>query len=171
MARTDSDDTPMNLGAAALGWLFPGLGHVVLGQLRRGVLAGTGVLMLFFGGILVGGIDAVDRKEDHLWFIGQAGAGPIAFVAAFANESLLKSGRHGELLPAPSPYGQPLNPSDPEGGRRTMSTSKGLAHANEFGTFFTFLAGLMNFVVILDALQRRREEPDGERRKAGGAAA
>lgn len=168
MARTDSDETPMNLGAAALAWVFPGLGHVVLGQVRRGILAGTGVLILFVGGLLVGGLDAVDRKEDHLWFIGQAGAGPIAFGASFANEALLKSGRHGELLPAPTPYGMPPSP---DGSRPTVSTSKGLAHANEFGTFFTFLAGLMNFVVILDALQRRREEPDVERRKQGGSAA
>jgi hypothetical protein len=168
MARTDSDDTPMNLTAAALGWVFPGLGHVVLGQVRRGVLAGAGVLLLFFGGLLVGGIDAVDRKEDNLWFIGQAGAGPIAFVASYANEAILKSGRHGELLPMPTPYGTPIDPASP---RPTVSTSKGLAHANEFGTFFTFLAGLMNFVVILDALQRRRDEPDGERRKEAGAAA
>ena len=169
MARTDSDDTPKNLGAAALGWVFPGLGHVVLGQARRGVLAGTGVLILFVGGLLVGGLDAVDRKEDQLWFIGQAGAGPIAFAAAYANESIIKSGRHGELLPAPTPYGMPTNPSSP---RPMVSTSKGLAHANEFGTFFTFLAGLMNFVVVLDALQRRRDEPDGERRmRSQGAAA
>ena len=168
MARTDSDDTPLNLGAAALGWVFPGLGHVVLGQVRRGVLAGTGVLILFFGGLLVGGIDAVDRKEDHLWFVGQAGAGPITFAASFANESMLKSGRHGELLPAPTPYGMPIDPANP---RPMVSTAKGLAHTNEFGTFFTFLAGLMNFVVILDALQRRRDEPDGERRKERGAAA
>lgn len=168
MDRTDSDDTPMNFGAAALGWVFPGLGHVVLGQMRRGILAGTGILILFVGGLLVGGIDSVDRKEDHLWFIGQAGAGPIAFAASYANEAMLKSGRHGELLPAPTPYGTPANAASP---RPMVSTSKGLAHANEFGTFFTFLAGLMNFVVILDAFQRRRDEPDGERRKDGRASA
>lgn len=168
MARPDTDDTPMNFGAAALGWIFPGLGHVVLGQARRGILAGTGVLILFVGGLLVGGLDAVDRKEDHLWFIGQAGAGPIAFAASYGNEAILKSGRHGELLPAPSPYGAPPGAA---GARPMVSTSKGLAHANEFGTFFTFLAGLMNFVVILDALQRRRDEPDSDRRKEGGATA
>lgn len=168
MARPDPDDTPLNLGAAALGWVFPGLGHVVLGQVRRGILAGTGILILFLGGLLVGGIDAVDYKEDHLWFFGQTGAGPIAVAAGYANERILKSGSHGELLPAPTPYGMPANGANP---RPMVSTSKGLAHANEFGTFFTFLAGLMNFVVILDALQRRPDEPDTDRRKEGGAAA
>jgi hypothetical protein len=34
------------------------------------------------------------------------------------------------------------------------SAFKGLAHANEFGTFLAFLAGLMNACVILDALVR-----------------
>ena len=52
----------------------------------------SGVLFLFLSGILVGGIDAIDRKEDSLWFIAQAGCGPIAFATSYANDTLLKSG-------------------------------------------------------------------------------
>lgn len=116
-------------GAAILAWLWPGLGHVSHGEKRRGILIMFGVLFLFFSGLLVGGLDAVDRREDHLWFLAQSLCGPIAFGADFANQSIVKQ-----------------LPSD----RRNEAT--GIAHPNEMGTLFIALAGLMNLVVILDAL-------------------
>jgi len=147
---------------ALLGLVFPGLGHVATGHRARGLRAMSGVLLLFVTGVLVGGLDCIDRKEGRWWFIGQAGCGPIAIAASFANDSLLKSGSAAPMVDMPVPPG-----SDPW----AVSTFKGLAHANEFGSLFVFLAGLMNFVVILDALQRRRDEPDSDRRKEGGATA
>ena len=118
--------------AAFLGWVFPGLGHIASGNVRRGVFAMTGVLFLFVGGVAVGGVDCVDRVEDKLWFVGQACCGPIAFGVDAVNTSMLKSGSAAPLIPLPPSV---LDP-------------------NEFGTFFVFLAGLMNFCVILDALVR-----------------
>jgi hypothetical protein len=77
---------------AILGWVFPGLGHIASGNAKRGIMAMAGVLILFFGGLLVGGVDCVDRTEDRLWFFGQACCGPIAFAADKVNEMQLKSG-------------------------------------------------------------------------------
>ena len=131
--------------AAFLGWVFPGLGHIASGNVRRGLFAMTGVLFLFVGGVAVGGVDCVDRVEDKLWFVGQACCGPIAFGVDAVNTSMLKSGSAAPLIPLPPSVLDP-NPR--------ASAFKGLAHANEFGTFFVFLAGLMNFCVILDALVR-----------------
>jgi hypothetical protein len=37
------------------------------------------VLGLFFGGILIGGIDVIDSQEDRVWFLGEALVGPLAF--------------------------------------------------------------------------------------------
>ena len=54
--------------AAILAWLWPGLGHMAIGEKRRGGLVMIGVLFLFFSGLLIGGFDAVDRIEDRLWF-------------------------------------------------------------------------------------------------------
>lgn len=88
-----------------------------------------GVLFLFFGGLLIGGIDVVDRKTDHLWFLAQAVCGPIAFGADFINQNWLKN------LPEPQKW-----------------ATIGLNKPNELGTLFIALAGLMNLVVILDAM-------------------
>ena len=90
-----------------------------------------GVLFLVGSGLLVGGIDVVDRREDQLWFLAQAGCGPVVFAVDLANQSYIK-----QLQPA---------------SRRLRATS--LGRVNEMGTLFVALAGLMNVVVVLDALQ------------------
>lgn len=135
-------DRVFSPGAAIMAWLWPGLGHISHGERARGVLIMFGILFLFLTGLLVGGVDAVDRREDHLWFLAQSLCGPIAFVADFVNQSVVK-----QLPP----------------DRRMAST--GIAHPNEMGTLFIALAGLMNLVAILDALhfappiaERRRGE-------------
>jgi hypothetical protein len=138
---------------AGLAWVWPGLGHIVRGERTRGIYIMIGVLFLFLTGVLIGGVDSVDRKEDRLWYLAQVCCGPIAMIADAANQSLLKTGKVGEIIatqPAP------------------INTKKSLGRANEYGTLFTALAGLMNLVVILDALHRRpRMLPD--RRKPGDA--
>ncbi len=141
-------DEPLNWGAAFVGWLLPGAGQVMIGHRKRGLYAMIGIVGLFVGGLFLGGVDCVDRKEDPLWFYAQAGTGPIAFGADFANASLLKTGRVGELVESPAPY--PGRTSAPK-----VSTFKSVTPMNEIGTLFCALAGLMNIVVILDALKRR----------------
>lgn len=142
---SNASDTTFRPLGAILGWVFPGLGHIAAGNTKRGLYAMAGVLVLFIGGILVGGVDCVDRTEDRLWFVGQAGCGPIAFAADFANTAFLKSGDAAPMIKMPTPPGAP---------EVAVSSFKGLAHANEFGTLFVFLAGLLNICVLLDAAVR-----------------
>lgn len=150
MATDTTNESQLNFGAAVLGWVVPGLGQVVIGEKRRGILAMIGVLGLFFCGLLIGGLDCVDKQEDKLWFAGQAAAGPVAIGAAYANQALLKSAAPGSMVPTPpSPNEQAIG-SPP----RMVTKRKGLAHANEIGTLCCFLAGLMNMVVLMDALVR-----------------
>jgi hypothetical protein len=136
---------------AILGWLIPGLGHVYIGERGRGMFVFAGVAFLWACGLLIGGIDSVDRKGDRLWFIAQAGTGPIAFVIDGLNNSLLKTGRTGELIDSPGPRGEDGRPTSVK-----VNTFKSVAHANEYGTLYTALAGLMNIVALLDAGSRRK---------------
>ncbi len=55
--------------AGVLAFLFPGAGHLYLGDPVRGVLIGAGVLSLFGFGLLIAGISAVDSQ---LFYINQA---------------------------------------------------------------------------------------------------
>jgi TM2 domain-containing membrane protein YozV len=139
MAAHHKTDVPLTPGAALLAWLWPGAGHICLGHNRRGFLLMAGVLFLFVSGLLIGGVDVVDRKEDRLWFIAQFFCGPIALGTDYVNQHVIKS------LPDE---------------QRLHTTS--LGRVNEIGTLYCALAGLMNLVVILDALSYR---PKGESRR------
>ncbi|MFO0784676.1 MAG: ThuA domain-containing protein [Phycisphaerales bacterium] len=137
--------------APILAWLWPGLGHFALGYRQRGALAMVGVLGMFVTGVAVGGLDCVDSREDAPWFAAQAGNGPIAFGVDALNQGLLKTGRVGELMPTPTP----LDPTGrPVAEPLQVSSYKGLGSANEFGTLFIALGGLMNLVLVMDCARR-----------------
>ena len=137
MPHNSNPHLEFNVSAVVLGWLFPGLGHIAIGQRRRGFLIMFGILFLVFFGVLVGGIDAVDHQHDRLWFIAQVWVGPIVIAIDLMNQQLI----------VPLPVTQ-------------KATLVGLSHANEIGTLFIAMAGLMNFVVLLD-VERRATKPTG----------
>ena len=140
MPPNTKHDSSLHLHALVLGWLLPGLGHFSLGQKRRGGLIMFGVLFLVVCGVLVGGIDAVDHKHDGLWFIAQVWCGPIVIGVDLINYAF--------IMPLPNAQ---------------RASLVGLSHANEIGTLFIAMAGLMNFVVLLDVFQTARGH-DLERR-------
>jgi hypothetical protein len=152
-AKSQGQFTP---SAAILAWLWPGLGHIHLGQRTRGLLVMFGVLFLFLGGVLIGSLDVIDRKDDRLWFLAQVLCGPIAIAADFANQNMLKPAS-GNLLDR-------YERGDAEVARHVRR--KSLGHVNEMGTLYCALAGLMNLVVILDALQHRQRRSEPGRRSA-----
>ncbi|MDY7109437.1 MAG: DUF6677 family protein [Planctomycetota bacterium] len=149
--------------AAILAWLWPGLGHISLGERKRGLLIMFGVLFLFLGGLLVGGLDCVDRRHDKLWFLAQSFCGPLAFAADIANQRLVQT------VPEDWSRGSEGRRRFVEGDpdlRRRLSRI-GLGRVNEMGTLFIALAGLMNVVVILDALYY--VPPSAAKRREGDA--
>ena len=133
----------LNVRATIMAWIFPGLGHMNLGQCRKGRFICFGVLFLVVMGVLVGGIDAVDHKNDGLWFIAQVFCGPVVIAIDMATQFI--------IVEAPI---------------EKRATLVGLSHVNEIGTLFIAMAGLMNFVVILDAMRTTRSV-DLERRAKG----
>lgn len=114
--------------AAALALLLPGLGHAWLGETRRGLLIGAGVLGLFFGGLLIGGIDVVDRGSDKWWFLLQAGNGPVAFITDIINQSMQHASVNGTARPIVA-----------------------IGRVKEAGLLYGALAGMLNIMVIVDA--------------------
>lgn len=162
--------------------MLPGLGHLAQGQTKRGVLICVGVLGLFFGGLLIGGIDVVDREEDRLWFMAQSLVGPLAFGVDFIHQNhfkvldsgdpskgrppMLRSALPGEIRDPDTPFFTPARPKaaaiDPATGKSEPPPNmKSIAKVNELGTLFCAVAGMMNLIVAIDAAfprGRRREE-------------
>ena len=140
---------------ALAGWLLPGLGHAVLGEGLRGLIAGVTLLLLFTAGLLIGGIDVVDRQRDTLWFAGQAMIGPAAFVADYAHRRLDE--KRDRQVDA---YGTEHGLGDHEALTQMIRTGQPLAYrtsvgrVNEIGTLYCAIAGVMNLLAILDAVGR-----------------
>jgi hypothetical protein len=155
---TETTDTPTFRPVALIaGAILPGLGHVVSGEARRGILAGAGVLGLFFGGILIGGVDVIDAREDTAWFAGQAFVGPLAFGINHIHQNNLKviDPRTKRLRSAnPTEGRDPASGLAVEGG--TPPNRRSVGKMNEVGTLYATIAGMLNLIVMIDAAMPSR---------------
>lgn len=167
-------------GLAAI--IFPGAGHLVLGQRKRALFAVVGVMGLFFFGLLIGGIDAIDSKEDRVWFFGQALVGaPTLVVDAIHKKQfkaydldtrVLRSGSPGEhRIHDGSRYvWEPLTYDEIEAGMGPPNTP-GLGRLNEIAMLSIVLGGMLNLIIFLDALMPNLDDnPTQTPRKSEGSA-
>jgi hypothetical protein len=151
--------------------LLPGLGHFLRGERSRGIYAFIGIMGMFVGGLFIGGIDVVDRREDRVWFIGQALIGPIAFGVDWVHQNQFKA-----FEPLDGPRGTPRFRSGYPGESRQFNQSTGrwewvpaigarppnttaVTTIKDIGTLYCTLAGMLNLIIILDALMPGRIAP------------
>lgn len=139
--------------AGILAIILPGAGQFFQGEKKRGILIGASILGLFFGGMLIGGIDVVDSKSDRLWFLGQILVGPIALVTDSIHQSHFKGldtqlGQQRTPLPDETIVDGKIVPL-PAGSQPMMR--KSLGKMNEIGMLYATIAGMLNLIVIIDA--------------------
>ena len=121
--------------AGLLGWVFPGLGHLFIGERVRGWVILVTVTVTFWGGVAIGGVrDTVDPKTRTAWFMGQICAGANALVAHAWGERIRQD-----------PYAS----YDTRAHWRSAETA----------VVYTGVAGLLNLLAILDALARAEATP------------
>ncbi|MCC6659563.1 MAG: hypothetical protein IT437_01625 [Phycisphaerales bacterium] len=159
--------------AALLAVVFPGAGQWYLGDRARGVFAAVGVLGLFLGGLLIGGISVVDRKDNPIWFIGEALVGPVALGVDYVHQ------HHFKVIDPVTGRLRPANPDearDPATGRAVKAGPgrgppyvKALGRVAELGTLFATIAGMLNLIVILDAAWHSPRDPALGAGTPGGA--
>ena len=143
--------------------LFPGLGHIFQGRVKRGVLAMVGVMGLFFYGLMIGGIDAVDSRQDRVWFFGAALMGPVAFATDWvhqhhfkaydADSGVLRTGRPGEVRDTGGerPTWRAATSAELDAGMGPPNRPA-LGRLNEIAMLSVALAGMLNLIIFLDAL-------------------
>lgn len=126
--------------AGILAWVLPGLGHIYLGERKRGLILLLAITLTFWAGVAVGGAGpTVNPRERKLWFMAQFLTGPQALVAySMSNKAL---------------------------ARAKVGNSVSLSHwlNVDVGIHYTGVAGLLNLLVILDAIARS-EAPRPSRR-------
>ncbi len=129
--------------AGLLAWLVPGLGHLYLGHRGRGLLCLVTITVTFWTGVAIGGVrDTVNPNERKLWFVAQlCNAGNT--VAAYALHRGFATGNPQQKRPV------------------------GTAHwaSADVGVHYTGVAGLLNLLVIFDAIARADPSSAARRRE------
>lgn len=131
--------------AAFLAWLVPGLGHIYLGHRGRGIICFVVIIVTFWSGVAIGGVQStVAPQARKLWFVAQLGTGGNT-LAAYALHYRV----------------------DPKTARSGTIALVAPWSASEIGVHYTGVAGLLNLLVIFDAVaraerpvKRRRSRPD-----------
>jgi len=147
--------------AGALAWLLPGLGHMYAGFWVKGLGGLVFVFGLFAWGVILSGGEAVSlRKEGgHEYaFLAQLGAGGPTLLGLSYNHNKI-----------PGLHYDPPDVSDPE----HVEEFAARLPDNDTGLLFTMIAGLLNLLLVSDALNgvpgamsRRIDDKRRERRLA-----
>lgn len=116
--------------AGLLACLFPGLGYVYYGEMRRAAYVAVGVLGLYVGGLFVAGVSIVDRTDDRWWFYLQCGVGPSTLALDHINQGYKRQTRTG---PVPG-----------------VAYERALGRVYEVGALSAGLAGMVNLIAIID---------------------
>ena len=142
MANTQQSDwKPVDAGlAVVLGWLVPGAGHLYWGRRRKALALFVLILGTYLGGQVLAHWKCVFYRttpmlKSQLWFYGQAGAGLPTALFALTNKAK----------------------EEPDEARLRFELRDGF----ELGTLFTTIAGLMNFLAVVDVydIYYRRKHP------------
>lgn len=116
-----------------LAWLVPGMGHWYLGLRDRAVVFFVTIVVTFWGGVALGGVrSTVNVHENQAWLAAQLCAGPQTLAALMWSRS----------LPRPPP------------GSGQVDRYEAPYPAGDIGVVYAGIAGLLNLLVIIDALAR-----------------
>lgn len=139
--------------AGLLALAFPGLGHWFIGDRGRGMVFCAVIGVTFWGGVAIGGVrSTVDVEQRKAWFAAQLCVGSQVIVVLIGQRiaaAVMDTDEGGEGLP------------------RAYWPSEDIA------VVYTGVAGLLNLLVILDALMRaevvavpRGGAPPGKRKRS-----
>ncbi len=129
-----------HFAAAVSAWVLPGLGHFLLGERKRAKIIAVSIGLLWLVGLIIGGISVCDRRS--AWFAGQVLLAPTLAVDYYYQLQL----KHAT--------GYRQSPSN-----RWPAYEPSFGHANEQGTLYTALAGLLNLLAMMDVIYRRPKRP------------
>ena len=134
-------DMKRTLLAIAAAWVVPGLGHLLLGRVRRGLLFGVLLLGSFALGLAHDGRLALrDQRQpllSTLQIIANLGIGPADLVAR-----LYVYGGVAYTLPA--------NLSSRKDGPSKVFRDRTRSALSIYGTAYLWTAGLMNLLLLFD---------------------
>jgi hypothetical protein len=136
MRKPENPYLPLLAGLCA--WLFPGAGHLLIGERKRAAVIAVCVTGLFLAGLYIGSIAVVDPIYEALYYYTQVLASPLVFLLDHVNRQIAHARGAERLLV----YARPC----------------------EIGQIYTSVAGMLNLLCIFsailmaDAQQRQAKE-------------
>jgi hypothetical protein len=159
---------------ALAGWLVPGLGYGLIGEKFRGLVIGATVVVMYVGGLLIGGVRVIDvpgydefgkpitlpvvdgqgkplrdeeNREVRTWVMRVS---PMSQVRDKPwSIAQVMAGPLGVASGAASLWAAGPNAD----GTGTIGT-RSHVRVNEIGTLYTAVAGMLNLLAILDSVGR-----------------
>ena len=174
VARSDELTTPVNIKnpftAGLLAWIVPGLGHYYQGRYHKAFIFFFCIMSTFIVGCALGSSAEVGIARNvywswrhtgvRYWWLAQAPLG-LAAVPSMIQACQVNSGQ-------PPTFGRFMAPpklwhSDRTGVAPVLDEIRQKLPLFELGTYLTVIAGLMNLLVIFDAIDgpalgRRKED-------------
>jgi hypothetical protein len=122
--------------AVAAGWAVPGLGHILLGRVQRGLIFALLILGSFGLGLAHDGRLALRTDQQPfltaLQIVANLGVGPADLVARTVV------------------YGEPAFVMPPVGERAEIFRERARSALGIYGTAYLWTAGLMNLLLLFD---------------------
>ncbi len=118
--------------AAVLAWIIPGGGHFFLGYRGHGLIALVVITGTFWSGVAIGSVQGtVAPNSRKLWFMAQLGTGGNALAAVALHRT-----------------------ADRASYDSAVQSSKPHWLSADVGVHYTGVAGLLNLLLIIDAIVR-----------------
>lgn len=173
---------------AVAGWVLPGSGYVLLGDVARGLVIGSTIILLFLAGVLIAGIRVIDvpgydnlghqkrvfqgRRVDPSnpsyargdWLLAERPLGEVVekpwFVAQALTGPIAFLGASWSISAA-----QPATP-----GGRVSAVPNSHARIADIGSLYTAVAGMLNLLTIIDSAGRAGRSAESPGRGGRGIA-
>ncbi len=155
MVRTRTDTIGKSTAAGMLSWILPGAGHFWLGHRGLGLVCFVAVTLPYLTGLAFGGVlPSVNPRTNRWLFLAEIGAGGYTTVGALVSQSLER-----EVL---RQAGLPRVPDQARMPQEYLSYLEAATRAgymsyypqSDVATIYLATAGLLNLLVILDAIAR-----------------
>lgn len=145
---SDAPHRPFPPLALLLAWLVPGLGHIYIGRVKRGLILAVVLAGMFWSGVAMGGILTGDHQRQPWWFAANMFTGVHGSVHWYRQDRLY----HRVQLDIVEEYGRSVS-------RDSELMMKELAERNLYpphttasvAQVYSGVAGLLALMAIFDA--------------------
>jgi hypothetical protein len=145
---TRAAGTAKTVQAGLLSWILPGAGHWMLGHRGLAVVFFVAISLPFWVGLAIGGIKTSVNPWSNPWlFLAEMGTGGYTSLSLIANNMI------GGLDPRALADPKYLNKVSPELREKYVSYMS-FYPESEVAQIYLATAGLLNILVILDAIAR-----------------